>query len=165
MERRAIGVLRREGFALSQIVLDRRLHLRYLGQSYELSVPIAEDLKQAVELFHRRHQETYGYAARGESVEVASAHVVAHGVTEKPEPRETSLSEARPAPQAIIGRRRVYFGEAGWEETDIYARHGLRPGNRIVGPAIAEQYDATTVIPPKCYGQVDGFWNLCLQLH
>jgi len=164
MERQAMGVLRREGFEHSQIALDKRLHLRYLGQSYELSVPIAEDLKQAVELFHRRHQETYGYADQDEPVEVVNVHVVARGVTEKPQIRRARLTESGPPSQAIIGRRQVYFEETGWEETDIYARRGLRPGNRIVGPAIVEQYDATTVVPPGCCGQVDGFSNLCLQL-
>jgi N-methylhydantoinase A len=164
VEREAIGVLRREGFAPSQAVLDRRLHLRYLGQSYELAVPIAEDMRQAVDLFHRRHQETYGYAAQGEPVEVVNVHVVARGVTEKPQLREAPLTESRPSPQAIIDRREVFFEETGWEETEIYARHGLRPGNRIEGPAIVEQYDATVVIPPGCSGQVDGFSNLHLQL-
>jgi N-methylhydantoinase A len=163
LEREAAGALRREGFVPSQIVLDRRLHLRYLGQSYEIAVPLTEALGQAVDQFHRRHQEMYGYAAQGEPVEVVNAHVIARGMAEKPQFSRVSATDFRPSPQAVTDRREVFFEETGWNETDIYARDRLRPGDCIEGPAIVEQYDATTVIPHGCHGRVDGFANLCLQ--
>lgn len=165
MEREAAEVLGREGFAPSQIVLDRRLHLRYLGQSYEIAVPLTGDLGQSVDLFHERHREMYGYAAQGEPVEVVTAHVIARGITEKSQFRQVPVTDSRSSPQSIRDRREVYFERTGWNETTIYERDSLRPGDCVDGPAIVEQYDATTVIPPGCCGRVDGFLNLHLQFH
>jgi len=64
--------------------------------------------------------------------------------------------------EALKSRRMVFFKETDWVETPIYAREKLVSGNRVEGPAVVEQYDATTVIPPGWNAVVDGFSNLCL---
>jgi N-methylhydantoinase A len=45
----------------------------------------------------------------------------------------------------------------------LFARDRLRPGNRLEGPAILEQMDSTTVVPPGWHARVDGFANLVLE--
>ncbi len=60
-------------------------------------------------------------------------------------------------------------GRSGWRRranswpTPIYAREGLRPGNRFSGPAIVEQMDATTLVPPGTTARVDAYLNLILE--
>jgi len=46
---------------------------------------------------------------------------------------------------------------------DLYNREALRPGNRLRGPAILFQLDATSVVPPGWQGQVDAAGNVLLE--
>ena len=57
MEEEAKGILYKEGFTLKQIVLERKLNLRYFGQSYELEVAMLSDFKTTLNSFHLHHRE------------------------------------------------------------------------------------------------------------
>jgi N-methylhydantoinase A len=48
---------------------DGEADLRYAGQSFELTVPLADDLAAA---FHRAHEERYGYADRARPIELVA---------------------------------------------------------------------------------------------
>ena len=64
---------------------------------------------------------------------------------------------------AVTGRRRVYFSEAGgWTTAAVFDRYGFLAGNRIAGPAIIEEDDATTILPPEWSAEVDAHGNLVL---
>ena len=68
------------------------------------------------------------------------------------------------ASAAIVARRDVWLPEAGgWVSCPVYDRAGLDAGHRIAGPAIVEQMDATTVIPPGMSGRVEPYLNLILE--
>ena len=61
-------------------------------------------------------------------------------------------------------RRPVWLAEAvGVVDTPIYVREQLRPGNRFAGPAIVEQMDATTLVPPGMTARVDAYLNLIME--
>lgn len=60
--------------------------------------------------------------------------------------------------------RPVYFSGLGWVETPVVARHSLRAGHGISGPAIIEQLDATTVIYPGHRAAVDAYGNLLIHI-
>ena len=61
-------------------------------------------------------------------------------------------------------RRPVWLAEAReFVATPIYARDALRPGNHFAGPAIVEQMDATTLVPPGTTARVDAYLNLILE--
>jgi hypothetical protein len=81
----------------------------------------------------------------------------------KYEPR-AEAQPVRPAvsPPARKGERTVYFDGAIGIEATLYERDTLDVGTRIAGPAIIEQFDATTVIPPLWRVEVDGYRNLIL---
>jgi len=66
--------------------------------------------------------------------------------------------------KALINKRKVFFEQTGWIQTPIYLRDNLSFSNQIKGPAIIEQYDATTIIPPGWNGFVDEFLNLHLKV-
>ena len=73
--------------------------------------------------------------------------------------------EAGPdASAAIVEHRPVWLPELrDFVPTPIYARERLRPGNRFTGPAIVEQMDATTLVPPGTTARVDAYLNLILE--
>ena len=64
---------------------------------------------------------------------------------------------------AVKGGRKVHFGGKAAVDTIIYERDTLGIGMTVTGPAIVEQFNATTVIPPGWTGRVDGFRNLILE--
>ena len=163
MENEALKILKKEGFTKDRIILERRLDLRYFGQSYELSVPLSKNFEGTLDRFHLRHNEIYGYFAGDEPIEVVNTHLIARGLTDKTEFRKEHTKALSPPPEALSGKRSVYFEETGWIKTQVYKRHALLSENRIKGPAIIEQYDTTIIVPPRWNASVDEHLNLCLK--
>jgi N-methylhydantoinase A len=79
------------------------------------------------------------------------------------EPRCENVSTTRSPESAVKGKRRVYFCAGGSVDATLYERDKLAVGAILAGPAIVEQFDATTVIPTGWSGRVDGYRNLILQ--
>ena len=96
-------------------------------------------------------------------MEVVSYRLRLRVAVPKFEPREESTPRSpRPSAAAQKGTRQVSF--AGTiADAILYERDRLDIGAAIAGPAIVEQFDATTVIPPGWHGRVDGFRNLILE--
>jgi len=80
----------------------------------------------------------------------------------QPQP-ETAPAAARPASIAAKGNRTLHMSGASAVEAAVYERDRLGVGAVISGPAIVEQFDATTVIPPGWSGRVDSYRNLMLR--
>ncbi|MBV9439336.1 MAG: hydantoinase/oxoprolinase family protein, partial [Candidatus Eremiobacteraeota bacterium] len=98
-----------------------------------------------------------------DAVELVTVRVVGIGTTPKPPVVSTaSASCASPPPEALRERRRVYDGNA-FVETPVFARTALRAGQAFGGPAVIEQYDATTYIGPGWRAEIDGYDNLVLE--
>ena len=146
-----------EGFAPSRQRLVRSVDLRYRGQAFELNVPVDETLTAAsVEAdFHARHLTTYGHADPDGVVEVVNARLVAYGVVDKP----AAEHDAAGRESAAVARRPVWFGGIA-HDCPVWEREGLAPGATLEGPAIVEEFGATTVIPPGWTGAVDAHGNL-----
>jgi N-methylhydantoinase A len=66
------------------------------------------------------------------------------------------------ASQALTDEHRIYF-DGKFLSTFIYDRTKLRPGNRMNGPAIVTEMDATTVILPGFTAEVDRYFNILIQ--
>jgi len=152
-----------QGVAKSERSFVRELELRYVGQSTELAVPAARTLAEAVEAFHQRHEQRYGFAARRDPVELVAVRVT--GIGKTPKPRLTAVAApARRAPDSrALRERRSVFDGAAFVETPVYGRAALRPGDAFDGPAVVEQYDATTYVAPAWRARVDGYDNLVLE--
>jgi N-methylhydantoinase A len=68
------------------------------------------------------------------------------------------------ASAAVIGRRDAWMHEIqGFVACPVYDRDRLKPGNRVGGPAIIEQLDATTVVPPGMAACVEPHLNLIIE--
>ena len=150
--------LSKEGFAKPKMRLLRFLDVRYIGQSYELTVPFSAAFRRD---FHRLHLRRYGYADEERPVEVVNLRVKAVGVTEKPRLAEVEPKGKDPG-AARIDRRAMLF-EGRSYRADVYAREKLGSGNTILGPALILDYESTAVVPPYFVGRVDRFGNLILK--
>ncbi len=148
----------------------RQLDLRYFGQGYELTIPvlaplIKEEFDRVIESFHSKHEAVYGYAVREENVELVNARLVAVGVVMKPKLMKQKLCEREPSAEALLTTRDVFFEKyRDFVKCPVYTREKLKPGNMICGPAVIEQYDATTVVYPNWKTRVDGFGNFLMTL-
>jgi N-methylhydantoinase A len=150
--------------------LTRTADMRYAGQNYELAVPLPEGPVTAATLdalaagFEELHRQRYGFIAEGEAVQVVTLRLEATGLVKKAE--LLRYPDAGPdASGAITGQRPVWFPEAqDFVPTPIYSRDELKPGHRFTGPAIVEQMDTTTVVPPGMSARVDPYLNLILEV-
>jgi N-methylhydantoinase A len=173
LDARARDELAAEGMERAQAQMLRELDLRYTGQGYELRTSLdglyngqltAASLTAARQRFDERHAQIHGHAARERPVEVVSYRLRVRVAVPKYEPRPEPVPTERPAAMfAVKGRRQVHFGGKGSFEATLYERDKLDIGATITGPAIVEQFDATTAIPPGWTGRVDGFRNLILE--
>jgi N-methylhydantoinase B len=175
LEAQATDALAREGVPEPARRLLRLADLRYFGQAWEVTVELpsgaldAARADETVERFHAAHEKRYGYSYRADGpsagaarqgVEWVNVRVVGVGMTERPTPRPTAAGDGR-AESARSGTRLVGFG-GGDVECPVYDRARLRPGDRLAGPAIVEEFGATTVVCPGQRVDVDPFGNLIL---
>ena len=149
-----------DGFPAEAVTVERLADLRYAGQAYELTVPVAPgtpDLEAMARAFDREHERTYGHPSEGDPVDLVNVKVLARVAVDAAEPNRRLL----PAPPATLGAPRdVYFGPAdGTLETAVVARTDLTADWRE-GPLIVEEYDATCVVPPGCRARLDAFGNI-----
>ena len=170
LEERARTWLAEEGIAPDKQVLQRTADMRYLGQNYELPVPVpGEGWDQVAQdelerRFHSVHERTYGYVAIEEPTQLVNFRVTAYGLT--PHIRLRRYGPGRgESSAAVVGERRVYWtrGSAA-EPTPIYDRARLEPGHQIVGPAMLAERHATTLIGPGHPARLDEYRNLHLDL-
>ena len=161
----ALAQLAADGFSSESARIRRAAALHYHGQTYELTVPLADgpiDTGELEEAFGREHERTYGHrAGPDEPVELVAMQVVGYGVRSGKRVPER-LHSTRPEPPGG-GERRAYFGpEHGWLRTPVLRRSELaRPRT---GPLIVEEYDATCVLPPGAKAELDAGGNLVIQL-
>ncbi|MCC7283769.1 MAG: hydantoinase/oxoprolinase family protein [Acetobacteraceae bacterium] len=147
----------------------RTVDMRYAGQNYELPVELpagpvtAASLQALADGFAEAHRRQYGFADPEGPVQLVTFRLEATGRVAKANfsPQEDAGPDAA---DAVVGSREVWLPEAaGWVSCPVYDREKLRAGNRITGPAIVEQMDATTLLLPGMAGRVEPYLNLILE--
>jgi N-methylhydantoinase A len=169
LEAKARREIDAEGLDPAQARFARELDLRYTGQGYELRTPLdglsidgLPSLAAARERFDERHAQLYGHAAKERAVEVVSYRVRLRVGGPKYEPRDEAVPASRRTPEPK-GRRTIHLDGVTACDATLHERDRLDVGTAIDGPAIVEQFDATTVIPPGWSARVDRRRNLILQ--
>ncbi len=168
MEAQGRMALEREGVRPEDLAFPCQVEMRYVGQSFELAVPLPDGPVQAnvaaqvLAAFHREHERAYGYCAVGEAVEWVNLRLTAVGRIAKP-PARLRPQAGRDSNAAEKARRPVYFAESkDYVSCPIYDRYRLGAGMVIAGPAVVEEMDSTTVIHPGYQAVVDRGGNLLL---
>ncbi len=122
------------------------LDMRYVGQSFTLSIPcdpLSTSWDELREAFHNRHEQTFGRADRHSEVELVNVRLFSLGLIDKPAlnfaPTETGAS--------VIETRQVWFGD-DWTDCPIMDRTRMGAGESFQGPMIIEEAGGTSVVPP-----------------
>lgn len=153
LDAQAGALMHEDGVDAGTVTTRHAADVCFIGQSYHLEVPLnlnaADPLAILREEFHRLHDRVYGYSADTPARIVNLRSVLSAGgqSTPVPSPNESTHSE----PKAT---RPVLFA-SGPEDTAIYERERLPSGLEITGPAIIEQSDTTTLIPPGWTARCD----------
>ncbi|RMH08476.1 MAG: hydantoinase/oxoprolinase family protein [Nitrospirae bacterium] len=135
------------------------LDVRYVGQSFELTVPWSSAFRDTFEAFHQRR---YGYCDPSAPVEIVNVRVRAIGqIAAPPLPRGTW--ERAEVGEAMVGWSSALVGSE-WVTVPQYARENLLPGTTLHGPALILQQDTTILLPERDRACVDGYQNLLITI-
>jgi N-methylhydantoinase A len=157
--------LHAENFRDDQIDIERALDMRYAGQGYELTVPCGRlrengGLAALRRTFDDSHKQMFGHTAPEEPVEIVSYRLRGIGrvpPVKLPSYRRQGLS----LKDALRETRKGRFDDVV-VDCPVYQRDRLDVGVRFDGPAIIDQLDATTVVPPGHSARVDEFKNILI---
>jgi N-methylhydantoinase A len=167
MEGLAREELATEGLPTERMEAKRLLDARYVGQSFELTIDYPSptnrtDLKRSIaDSFYRAHLQRFGYADRGERVEIVNLRLKLELKMDKPQVEPQAIGASDPS-VAELGEAEVVF-RSGPMPTPLYRREKLESGNLVRGPALVLQMDSTIVVPPGWGGPVDPYGNLVLE--
>jgi N-methylhydantoinase A/oxoprolinase/acetone carboxylase beta subunit len=170
LEEQARVQLEEDGISLDSMLIQRVADCRYLGQGYELRVDVApgaidhEWAENVRTSFHDIHEREYSRRFEESDIEVPNIRVRGIGLMPRLETPEVEHGPESPE-EALRYERDSWFrvqGELTRVTTRFYERSALKAGNRLTGPAIVNQYDSTTVIPPAISAHVDRFGNIII---
>jgi N-methylhydantoinase A/oxoprolinase/acetone carboxylase beta subunit len=172
LEQMARAQLEKDGIPPERVVVHRVCDCRYLGQGYELRVdagPGAIDDAWVGKLradFHDIHEREYSRRFEEADIEIPNVRVRGIGLMPALEIPEVEQG-AESAEAALSHEGKVWFRAGGALEqvpTRYYDRKLLKAGNRLEGPAIINQYDSTTAVPPGIAAHVDRFGNIVIEV-
>ncbi|WP_404333035.1 hydantoinase/oxoprolinase family protein [Mesobacillus maritimus] len=158
LEEQAMDQLKQDGILEKDIVLERIAECRYIGQGFELRVPIPDgtltkhSIQNLIEGFHLTHKQEYGHYFPGNTVELISLDIVATGLTPSLMLPDLEEGGSLNPEAAFLYERNTFFevdGEIQEIPTPRYKRENLLANDVIEGPAAIIQRDSTTVIPPN----------------
>jgi N-methylhydantoinase A len=169
MQRIGRELLTEAGADPAQIVYKPTADMRYVGQGFEVPVPLpsiklsADELSAIRENFYESYRTHFGRVMEGPAIEALSWRLacvapntdIRIGAGEK---RRGDASAAR------RGERKVLFEEHGWQTCAVYDRYALPQGAELSGPALIEERESTCVIGPGASIKVDEMRNLVIDL-
>ena len=168
LEGRGMAQLARDGVASDRGIVRRALGMRYLGQEGILVVPLLSEAlanrdSLTLESFHEMHASTFGFRADDDPVEIVDVRVTVIATSTVVEQSAAPSARAFDAEAARRGMRMCRFLPDRATPTAVFGREDIPAGVTIEGPAILEQLDATTVIPPHWTGSVTATGNLVMR--
>lgn len=150
---------------------ERTIEMRFPGQHYTIPVPVSaeafalSDLREQLAAdFARRHETLYGFTHEAQKAQIFCIRAKVIGDIGGGWPSEIRLSaSAKPTRQhKSVSRRVITFIGQGLSEAPVYLRDELALDVELAGPAVIEQYDTTTVLPPGWTAVQEASGNLSL---
>jgi len=172
MEAHARSVMAEEGYTQDQVIIKRYADLRYSGQTYELTISVPEghirssEVVDMLEAFEQEHLRTYGHRATNDPLDLVNLRVVGQIVINSAQTYDpsTAIQTGNYSSTKSPTKRSAYFGpNHGLLNTLVITRRDLAD-QKITGPLIIEEYDATCIIPPGCNSSLDKWGNVVIDM-
>ncbi|MFO1198819.1 MAG: hydantoinase/oxoprolinase family protein [Burkholderiaceae bacterium] len=144
--------------------------MRYVGQGYEIDVPIVRadvaraDAGAVAAAFDAGYRRMFGRVETGMRIEIVSWRMSVRGP--RPAIAPAAARDGSPAATARPrASRDAWFPSAGgYVSTPVYAREALGAGAAFDGPALVEERESTVVVPPGARARCDDAFNLVIEL-
>ena len=162
----ASTALDRENVPRSEQTLSYQVDVRYHGQGLllTLDVDINELEKKGLGAigspFDEMHKQLFTFALAADK-ELVNLRAIVQGRAATVKAPDIAKGGKDPG-AASIGSQSIYVDGAD-HDAAVYQRDRLAAGNRIDGPAIVVEMDATTLILPGHAAEVDSFGNLLIR--
>ena len=147
-----------QGVSADQLSLHKRVHLRYQGTDTALAVDLA-DLDGMQAAFETTHKRRFGFIVEGRQLVAEAISVEAVGTTEHVGDAEMTTTD-RTAAEPLQHARTYMNGS--WQDTPVFQREHVQPGQHIPGPAIICEPTATTVVEPEWHAELSRYGHLLL---
>jgi N-methylhydantoinase A len=138
--------------------------MQFRGQTHliRVSIPSADISRAELQLLF---EEAYfrRFQVRLPEVRAVLINLVTSVIGRRPSPSIGALCESGTGSAATLPARSLYV-DGAWQEAQVFARSALRPHQKINGPAIIQQLDATTVIEPGASATLDAIGNLRIKV-
>lgn len=166
LEAEARELLGAEGISEEGMQLERSIDMRYLGQWRSMTIPVdspVTSLEPAIAEFHTEHERVHNYRRDDAPVEIYRLNLRALGAVDKAQlPTYPLDGAALPSPRES---RPVLFDTVEKPvKTPVFDRSTLPAGARFEGPAVIDQFDSTTVVPPDVSVEIDEWLNIRMTL-
>jgi N-methylhydantoinase A len=162
---RVRAALDREGIPPHNQHVERTIDMCYAGQWRVFAIPVTgtmteESLLESVNQFKKLYLQRFTFNLGEREVEIHGIGVTGTGISDKHRPQAAGVGTTVPS---AASSRQVYWREAGgWVDTPVWSRPSLPVGFETVGPAVVEQMDSTTLVPPGMAMRVDQYRNLVI---
>jgi len=163
LESLAAERLSHEGVAEKDIVMQRTVEMMYQGQWRALAVSAPSkvtDIETLIDGFHNEHEREFNFRRDDAPVSIFRVGLTATGMVPKAELQTHEVKKNTPTSDTT---RDVWF-EGKAHTAMIFERDTLTAGATFDGPAIVEQFDSTTVIPPNTTAEVDQYMNILIRV-
>jgi 5-oxoprolinase (ATP-hydrolysing) len=155
----AVGELERQGVPAAQIAVHRRIHVRYEGTDSAMVVPFG-DVAAVRASFETVYRQRFAFLMSERRLIVEAVSVEAVGAGDAPAETRHALVASGPAPVKASVRM---FSEDRWHDAALVERDDARPGQRIDGPAIVAERNATTIVEPGWRARITALDHLVLE--
>jgi N-methylhydantoinase A len=149
------------------LAVRRVVDMRYIGQGHELQLALpqgplqSEDARRLRSEFEKLYGSIYGVTMPDQDVEFVTWSVTVSAPSDAPVPAKPVQKHVAPAPRS---RRDVYEPALGrMIDFAVYRRDDLDSGSELIGPALIEEGQTTTVVPASFTLHVDGAGYLVME--
>lgn len=171
MKSELTGRLLDAGLKTTEILVEKMVDMRYVGQFHSLTVPLSSldtqalDVENLIQNFHHEHQRLFTYMCPEDECEIVNLRVRVTGLLPHISFKSPIYKpKANRASQNGRTTRLVYFREVMKEvQTPVFIRETLDRDFNLQGPAIIEEHTSTTLVPPDFSVSIDDLGNLILK--
>ena len=160
------GDLEKDGVPRERQRFQKLAECRYHGQGFELRANLpegrvtAQNVSDVVASFHQQHRLDYGYHFEEGEVELITIRVIGRETVAPLKVPPIGKQNGKGIAGALLYRRPTTFDDGQTLDTPRYDRGRLMAGQRVAGPAILIQHNATTLLPPGYVAEVAEYGNL-----
>ncbi len=152
--------LQKSGVSQGEVVTHRRVHVRYQGSDSALVVAFDDGQVAGIQSrFEAAYRQRFAFLMQGRALVVEAVSVEAIIAGDAPNEQRQVVHPSREAPR----RETVpMYAEGRWHDAALVVREDMRPGDKVTGPAIIAEKNATTVVEPGWEANLTSYDHLVL---